>query len=599
MAGNTLAKRVGSQPMGPALVPVGVLALVALSIWAYRGVMLNGFVWDTTYYLQGHQQQIAGLGLKHLNWMLTSLAEANWHPLTWLSFAIDYQLYGGLNPAGFHLSNAVLHGLDSGLVFLCVLALFGIRSRPDGPMLAQADLATYFACFFGAVLFALHPQHVESVAWVAERKDVLCLFFMLLTVLAYLKYAVSSGSAKRDWYLAAVLFAVLAAMSKPLAVSLPVVLLLLDVYPLDRWPSNPANERPRESLVQILGDKIPFVVISLALAWLTLMAQQEAMTSVPLSIRVLNAFNSVMAYLAKWAVPVGLSPHYPYFTNPQLGIRMVHFLPVLGFAGISTLAAYAWARGNRAVLVAWLFYLVTLFPMLGLVSVGLQGMADRYAYLPTLPAYVLVAAGLLALFRKATAIKALALLAVITVCVGLAAQTARQVSIWRNELSLWSHAVQLHPEDGTARENLGVSLLQVKAFDKALAQFNAIDRLPQKKTINYSWRAYTLLSLGRYEEALADHLRLQASSKNEPGVTIDWDCFHYNLGWLQAQLGQAEAAAEQFGKVGTSSPLSSSAAKWLIFLESVAPGQKPPNAPDLPGFCPALIPEWWSAPGAG
>jgi hypothetical protein len=581
-----------------AMVTAGMFLLALASAWMFHGTTQNALVWDSVFYLSHHEREISSLGIENLSWMLTTREAANWHPLTWLSWAIDYQLYGGLDPGGFHLSNNVIHGLNSSLVFLLILVALGLGDPVTVAAPVRTDRDSMISAFLAALVFAAHPQHVESVAWVAERKDLLCQFFTLLALLAYARFATGPEKSRTAWYLGCLALFVLAAMSKPMAVTLPAILLLLDVYPLRRTAlvKSAAPAVQTQKFLRLVLEKAPFFFVSACLAILTLAAQEGALATVPFDVRILNAFNSILVYISKFLLPLGFSPHYPYYAEPGNVHSVQAYIPVAGCLLITVVSVWAWAKGRPAWLTTWLFLLIGLSPVIGLIPVGTQGMADRYAYFPTLPFYILVGAGILAVLRKGAGTTRYAIVPVmLAVCILLAARTGAQIPVWKNELTLWSHAVATHPRNPVARTSLGTALMRAGDFERAVFHFEVIEYLPTNPTRMLALRAVAHLALGNHEKALADHSKLVESERFSP-LTLDPECHRYNLGWIEAQLGGNEASAQHFLAVAPAGPYGGHARAWLDWLEkSEARGGDESQPPELPGFCKALIPEIWGS----
>jgi tetratricopeptide (TPR) repeat protein len=565
---------------------IAIFLIVSVTLVVYYGTTRNGFVWDTVAYLYIHQQHISGLEMDQLGWMLTSLEMTNWHPVTWLSWAIDYRVFGGLNPWGYHISNNLLHSLNSVLVFLLTLVLFGLRQADKRSFPFRSDDKALLAAGVAALLFAVHPQHVESVAWVAERKDLLCQLFLLLTLLAYTRYVCCGTQKSARWYLATLALFGLALLSKPMAVTLPAVLLLMDVYPLRRTKLVDAayGEIQTRSAGFLLLEKLPFLLLSAGLAWITLQAQQTAMVHMPFDLRLLNAFNSIILYLDKLLIPMSLSPFYPYSINPGEDIAWRAFVPVLGFLAITGLATDAWRRGHKAWLIAWLFYLVTLSPVLGLIQVGFQGAADRYAYFPTLPAYLLAGAGVLAVLQRAPrSMQALLALVVISAIFGLGTLTRQQIQVWQNEMSLWQHAASLHPRNVFIRSSLGLIYYRAGEYPLAVIHFEATGGIPMNRPDILVWRGLSYLRLERYEEALPDFVNLDNALQADPELNFDRSCIQYNVGWVLAQLQRPGEAADWFKMIETDTDPGRDAQTWLNQTQPFHPGA-------LAGFCEDMIP---------
>ncbi len=373
--------------------------LMIVSMWVYYGTTENLFVWDSYHYLLGYTDHISSLTVENLWWMATSLEFYNWHPLTWFSWALDYQLYGGLSAWGFHFSNNLLHAINSALMFVLILTTLGLVNPVAEKFAIRKDNNSLAAAFLASLLFAVHPQHVESVAWVAERKDLLCQLFLLLSLLAYVKYVTCSQLTRKRWYLTTFGLFFLAVLSKPMAVTFPVVLLLVDIYPLRRTRlAKPIfSAVHQKSFLSLLVEKVPFFLMSLVLVLTTVMAQDTAigtMVEFPVMARIVNAVHSTIFYLEKFLIPLWLSPHYSYFQIEGSESALKALLVFSIFLGITLAAFLAWRKQKRAWLIAWIFYLVTLSPVLGLIQVGFQGAADRYVYFPTVPVYLLIAGGI-------------------------------------------------------------------------------------------------------------------------------------------------------------------------------------------------------------
>ncbi|MGD0885158.1 MAG: hypothetical protein ABSA46_09855, partial [Thermodesulfovibrionales bacterium] len=376
-------------------------AFVSLITFAiYLSSLRNDFViWDDGLYVINNLH-IRSLNWAFFQWAFSGFYAGNWHPLTWVSHAFDYAVWG-LNPMGHHLTNNILHAMNTFLVvLLCIklLEMWKERSMPEAASPFLDERRIMIAAGVTGLLFGLHPLHVESVAWVAERKDLLCGLFFLLSISAYVKHIralVSEPLEKKKAaslffnrsYLVSLVFFVLALLSKPMAVSLPVVLLLLDWYPFQRicsWKSF------RDSGLE----KLPFIACSLISSILTIMAQRTGgatgmMGFVPLRARMLVAAKAFVDYLGKIAVPVDLSPYYPYPKLQEVTLVSPQYLfAVIFVVGLTAILLVA-AKKQRVWLSAWGYYVVTLIPVIGIVQVGSQAMADRYMYLPSLGPFLL------------------------------------------------------------------------------------------------------------------------------------------------------------------------------------------------------------------
>jgi tetratricopeptide (TPR) repeat protein len=577
------------------LVTCLALLLASGTVLTYYGCTGNGFVWDTLDYLYQHPFYLSSLGPDHIIWMFTNRDTASWHPLTWLSWAIDYQLYGGLDTWGYHFTNIVLHGINSALLFLLTLTVFGLNQPASGSYPLRTDSAALAGAFFGAALFAVHPQHVESVAWVAERKDVLFLLFTLLSVLAYVKFAVCRISRKRRWFLASLAFFLLALLSKPMVVTFPFVLLLLDIYPLRRSRLLDPVDRniAQQRLWALIKEKLPFFLLSAFAILLALKFAGAVLQDIPIQYRLLNAFHSIFFYVGKLLLPLHFSPHYAYAIGAGEAITWKAILPMVGFILISLACLWAWRRKHHAWLIAWLFYLVTLSPVIGLIQAGEQGAADRFAYLPTIPVYLFAAAGLLYLLEHVkTARKWLVALPAAAVILLLADKTVTQIKIWKSPLTLWRHAATYSPDSRLANYNLGIANLNHNDLQAAAENFATAGHLRGHPGKEIVWRELVYLKLGSYQEALAMLTQLQILARTTPELKLDANCIQFNIGWTRARLDMRQDARQSFNAVDSDSSLGPAAAAWLEFLakDPASTEQLTGNNGTLPGYCEALTP---------
>jgi hypothetical protein len=568
---------------------LGVFLIALITMWTYHESTKNGFVWDSVSYLIHHFWWISHFSVDNFIWMFLSLEVSNWHPLTWLSWAIDYQLYGGLVSSGYHLTSNILHTFNSILVFALMLVVFGLNDQRSRNFPFRTDNHALISACLAALLFAVHPQHVESVAWVAERKDLLCQLFMLLSIFAYVRYVTCDENAKPRWFYGALSLFFMAVLSKPMAVTFPVVLLLIDIYPLRRTDFIQALDHSikQQSWYELLREKVPFFLLSILLVLITLHAQRGALSAVPFDLRVLNASNSIILYLTKLFLPLHFAPHYPYFVSLGDSLTLKEFVPLLGVLGLTLTSLLAWSKGRYVWLIAWMFYLVTLSPVLGLIQVGQQGAADRYAYFPTLPVYLLAGAGILAALNKTTPAKRLIILLGTLSCIFLLAnKTGQQIRVWKDPKSLWSHAVKHNLETVKARHNLGIAYFHQHDYEQAIFNFDRSLMLKTAPHSSLAWRGLSYLYLGRYGEALEDYINARKLIVSAPHLNLDQQCNFFNTGWLYAQAGMMEKSAEFFRKIGRKSKLQPNAEIWLNWLETNNQAtDNPPTIGDLPSFC--------------
>ncbi len=539
----------------------------AAAFLAYLRTLQNGFVnWDDGKYIYKNPN-IHSFGMSLLKWSF-GFYFGNWHPLTLMSYAVDYALWGA-NPMGYHLANIVLHSANTFLVVLLTVRLVEawgrskalslpqtLRFVPPSPSGRETGVREGNGVFFNGrgkliagvtagLLFGLHPLHVESVAWASERKDVLCALFFLLSILAWLKWIAGAEqadqtnkenpcnrnpggdlkyAAKREGmaapgkkkksglkrhYLYSLLFFALALMSKPMAVSLPLVLLILDRFPLGRISSS------KKSLGAALYEKLPFIALSGGSAALTLLAQENAeaitsLKSLPFYERAMMAARSLGLYLWKMAVPFNLVPYYPYpkdisFLSPQ------YFLPVALVAGVTVFCLLK-ARKNGLWLACWAYFVITLLPVLGLVQVGKQSMADRYAYLPSLGPLIAAAAAAAWLWNRAAsarrgqAIRAVGASAAVLALLSASYLTFRQIGVWKNSMTLWNYVIAKEPgQVPLAYINRGVVFKQMRQFENAIADYDTAISLDPRSSYAYDDRGIVFEEMGRFGQAIGDY----------------------------------------------------------------------------------------------
>jgi len=414
------------------------LGLFLLTLVVYNPASHNRFVnYDDPDYIVGNKHVLAGLNWETIQWAFQSTEQANWHPITWLSHALDCQLFG-LNPVGHHYMSVLLHGLAVVLLFLFLDATTQMPWRSA----------------FVAVLFALHPANVESVAWVAERKNVLCTFFLFLTLLAYRLYAQKPGI--RSYLLVLVGFA-LGLMSKPMLVTLPLVLLLLDYWPLQR------TKGVRHS--RLILEKIPLFALSAASCLITMSAQSSGAAikeQFPLANRLQNALIAYVLYLKEAFWPTRLSSFYPHPNEFPAWEVVGSFALLLGLA-IAALKL----RSKKYIAVGLLWFIGTLVPVIGLVQVGDQAMADRYTYIAFVGIFIAVvwaAADWVQSKRIAWYYPAFASFAVV---VALSVLTHAQIGYWNDSTSLWEHSLAVTKNNFVAHDNLAGELMQEGKFSEA------------------------------------------------------------------------------------------------------------------------------------
>ena len=521
------------------------LFLVALA--GFSPALQNGFTsFDDPLYVTENAQVQQGLTWTGVVYAFTSDVAGNWHPLTLLSHMADCQLFG-LRPWGHHLTSVLFHAVNTALVFLVLWRMTGAVWRS----------------FFVAALFGLHPLRVESVAWVAERKDVLSVFFALLTLLAYAKFVAENR--RRDYWLALFCFAC-GLLSKPMLVTLPAVLWLLDYWPLNRWQ--------RVATQKLFTEKIPFLVLSGSACVITMMAQKGRNSVVPLSAlpllpRIENAFVSYARYLGKLFFPSDLCVYYPQPANWPMTMVV---LSVALFVVISV-AVVIFRRRYPYLPAGWFWFVGTLVPVIGLMQVGDQAMADRYTYFPmigVIMALVWLVEHVTRSFRLQTVILPVIALTVTAACAGL---TWKQIRYWHDSETLFRHATLAVQNNYPAYDLLAGELSRQGRFDEATQELQAAIRIKPEAAVLHDDLGTALEAGGRTGEAIreyAEAMRLNpalADAGNKLGMVLgrlgrNGDAIqvfqvalqsnpaaeeiHFNLGNALARAGRLPDAVAQF-----------------------------------------------------
>ncbi|MBI4560464.1 MAG: tetratricopeptide repeat protein [Candidatus Rokubacteria bacterium] len=521
--------------------------LIALvTVLAFSPAFWNDFVsWDDEQNLLDNPHY-RGLGWGQLRWMLTTNLLGHWIPLTWLSFGLDYLLWG-MNPVGYHLTNLLLHAANGAVFYFVALRL--LRLAMPGP----GELALRLGAGAAAAFFALHPLRAESVAWVTERRDVLAGFFFLLTLLTYLKASEPQG-ARRQRLLAASLGSyALALLAKSIVMTLPFVLIVLDFYPLRRLGTEP-REWITPPARKVWVEKLPYLLLGLAGAGIALYAVNPGLTSLekyPLSARMAMALYSVWFYVRRTFVPLGLSPMYelPVEVNP-LEPRFVE-----SAIAVLILSAGLWALRSRwpGALAIWVSYGVILAPVSGLVHNGHQLVADRYSYLSGLGWALLVGAGTCAVIGARASgtvapwIARLAAGAAAVSALSLGGLTWQQVQVWRDGQTLWVHAAELDPTCRICQNNVGTILLTLERPDLAIERFRRALTLNPGYLKAHGNLGVALLRAGRPAEAVEHLRRVLADRPDEAYIRT-----HLALALLQT--GRPAEAVEHFRRVLARNP---------------------------------------------
>ena len=513
-----------------------ILLLFILSFFIYLPALENGFVWDDDVYVVKNVR-IHSLSAKSLTWMATGFDAGNWHPLTWFSHALDCTLWG-LDSGKHHLTNLILHGLNTALVFILIVTLLSRIASP-----ARDTSWNIIAGGVTALLFGLHPLHVESVAWVAERKDLLCAFFFILTTWAYTCYVFSPVKRRRRmWYGITLILFVLALMSKPMAVTLPFVFLLLDGYPFNRFKFNFSK-----SNLSVLIEKLPFLVLSICSGILTLLAQHSGgairtLEQLTLDARLLNALRVLMFYLGKMIFPYKLVPFYPVTVVSHWEYLFYGILVAL----ITSLCVRMAVKKKYVWLVVWSYYLITLLQVLGIIQVGGQLAADRYTYLPSLGPFLLVGVITAWTWERASfsrfnqAFKGLILISIFLMVLAGAFLTRQQIEVWRNPESLWGRVNGVFP--GVVREayfNLGVYYNDNGRAGEAIEQFKKAIEINPRYAMAHNNLGIAYTKNGMLDKAIYEYEQALAINPRHAKA-------HYNLGVVYFSQGNFDRAMVKF-----------------------------------------------------
>lgn len=527
--------------------PLALAALLAAVALAYAQVSAFDFVdYDDNAYIYENAYIAKGLTFQALAWALTSFHAANWHPLTWVSHMVDVSLFG-LWPGGHHLTSVAIHAL---IVWVLLHTLWELTGR-------------FWPSVLVAGLFALHPLHVESVAWVSERKDLLCALFWMLCLLAYGRWAKSGG---RRWYVAVHVFFALALASKPMAVTLPCVLLLLDHWPLGRWKPG--------ALPRLFTEKALLWVMAAACSAVTTIAQssQGAVGSLvvfTLPQRLANALVAYGGYLGKTLWPVDLAYFYPYPEEPRVAMAAA----VAVVMGAVTLLAWRWRDRYPWLLVGWGWFAGMLVPVIGLVQVGMQAMADRYTYIPLVGVFIVAAWSLDALARRSAGWQRGIAVAMVAVLLAATLATKTQVGYWRDSGTLAERALAVTRDNYPAHTMAAVVYKNQGQMDAAKAHLaKAIAIYPQEtravmlfgglmeeegqveKAIAFYRLALELdprLGLAHYrlgkifldrDEMGPAHWHLQQALRLDPEMAVA----HNDFGLIQVARGNLSAAIYHF-----------------------------------------------------
>jgi protein O-mannosyl-transferase len=495
------------------------ILLFGLVVWTFLPAIHNEFInYDDNLYVtaNGHVQQ--GLSLSNVEWAFGSVDASNWHPLTWLSHMADCEFFG-LNPQGHHFTSILFHAINAVLLFLTLRRMTGAAWRS----------------LFVAAVFGLHPLRVESVAWVAERKDVLSTLFGLLTLLMYTVYAErfrSQNPKFKIFYGLALMFFMCSLMSKPMLVTLPFVLLLLDFWPLNRFK--------HASAWRLTHEKIPFFLLAAASSAVTFAAQKHGgamvlMAGIPFGARCENALMSYCRYLGKLFWPENLAIIYPATDHWPVQIAVLAGAFLLAVSVVSTVMR----RSHPYLATGWFWFLGALVPVIGLVAVGEQSMADRYTYFPQIGLLVLITWGVEEMTRRwrfQTYGLSVMSVSVIVTCILL---TRQNIVYWKTSDTLFRHVIAITIDNYSAYCNLGNALMTQGRLEEALNAFQTAAKLKPDSSENLCNVGVALAEMGRMDEAI---IEFQDAVRLRP----DYGLAHQNLGMALEHKGQLDQATREY-----------------------------------------------------
>ncbi len=496
-------------------------AIIAVCLAIYMQTFWFDFInIDDRAYVYENAAAYSGLNWRTIRWSFTAFYSGNWHPLSWLSHILDFSIFG-LNAGGHHAVNVLFHVLNSILTFI-------VFKKMTGDLWKSAIVA---------MLFAIHPTHVESVAWVAERKDVLSTFFWLLTMLAYFRWNEEGSRLKSPYYFATILLFALGLMSKPMLVTLPFVLLLCDFWALERWKLSDLK-----CFGLLVAEKIPLFALAIISSVITFLAQKSggavvSIEAIPLATRLVNASISYAKYVWMMFFPVNLGFWYPFDANlnPLEAVGAIVLLLIV--------SAYCWRERNRRkyLLMGWLWFLGTLVPVIGIVQVGLQSLADRYTYVPYFGLFIMVVWGagdLFAHFKLDKKIVA-AICAIALIVLGFLA--FRQTSLWQTSETLYTNSLKITKNNYFLMTNLCLHYLNKAAPEIAEPKCTELLEKTPPSAESHNILGYLRTATGKYDQAVQNY---QAAIRLRP----DWGILYANLADNLSKQGKPEEAETNLNK---------------------------------------------------
>jgi len=497
-----------------------ILIIIAMVLYIYWPVQDYGFIYfdDDVYVTQNIHLQ-SGITTDGLRWAFTTTYFGLWNPLTWLSLMLDYQIFG-LNAGGYHWTNVILHILNAVLLFFLLRILTGAEWRSA----------------FVAALFAVHPINVESVAWIAERKNVLSTFFWMTTMLCYVWYAKRPGWKR---YVPVLISFAMGLMSKPMLVTLPFVLLLIDYWPLNRTAiaieettGHPLNLK-KEKISFLIMEKIPLFILSAIVIFLTIGAPRTDQTIyTTFAWRMGNVVFSYVAYLKNLFSPLDLHVYYL-----SLSVPFWKLFACAVFLIFVTIFVCRYFKRHPYLPVGWFWYLGTFVPVIGFIQIADHTMADRYAYVPFIGIFMMIAWGGEKVFPKTVFLKKILIVLFILIIIFFAVTSRNQIKIWENTVTLFNHVIEKDPKNHLAYQVIGQEMAKRGEHEKALTYFDTALKIHPQFFPAYSNKALVLKKMGKHDEAMKNFETAGRLNKNSPEL-------FYNLSFIYLEEGNYEESLQ-------------------------------------------------------
>jgi Tfp pilus assembly protein PilF len=488
-----------------------VLTLLCIAVFG-QALWFDFIRFDDPAYVTDNTRVQSPLTLDGLKWLFLNTDAGFWHPLTWLSFMMDHRFFG-LNSGGYHLTNLLLHLLNT-------LLLFWLFHRMTKEIWPSALIAAFFA---------LHPLHVETVAWISKRKDLLSAFFWMLSLCAYVDYT-EKENAKQ--YLLVMLFFTLALMSKPMAVTLPVVMIILDFWPLKRLSA-------RKDIISQLKEKSPFFLLAAVFSLITVYIRYDRgnpfVNTIPFSYRLANAPVALVTYLKKTFLPYDLAVFYPFPSDVPVDQVIIASVVLI----VISVAVVLWVKKMPLLLAGWLWYVVTLLPVLGIIQVSERAFSDNYTYLPLIGVTVMFVWGIGSWSTNQALRKRILLPAAILTILVLSLLSWKQCSTWQNSITVFGHAARVTKNNFLAHTNLAFAFSLQGKNEEALYHFSEVIRINPHFPEGYYNRATTYGEMGRYALAMEDFQKAIA-------LKPDYVDAHYNMGTVYAKTGRYHDAIKKY-----------------------------------------------------